>query len=481
MSFASGYVRKKEYTEKVLQIGEGNFLRAFADYLIDIMNEKNLFSGSVVLCQPIERGLCDEINAQNGLYTLVLRGIENGEIIEKSRVIESVSRCVNPYKDLASFYNIAENPELKIIISNTTEAGIAYSENDKVDDILNATYPGKLTKFLYERFLHFNGDNEKGLLILPVELIEENGKKLKDCVLKYVELWSLGDDFKKWILESSYFSNTLVDRIVTGFPKDDAQELYKKLGYTDSLLDTAEPFFFWAVEIDQEWRKIFPADKSGLDVIFCDDITSYKTRKVRILNGAHTVSVLGAYLSGHNIVSEMMNDELFNKFILDTIDEEIIPFINLPEKEKNDYKDAVIERFKNPFIKHNLLDISLNSVSKFKVRCLPSVLDNIKNKKFPRKLLFGLSCLIAFYEGEFSDGKYYGNRNDEKYEIRDDITVLQFFDNIYDKENFVELILKNKELWDVDLTAFDGVTGFVTDSVELIKTEGVKKAMELLL
>lgn len=480
MSFASGYVRKKEYPEKILQIGEGNFLRAFADYLVDVMNEKNLFSGSVVLCQPIERGLCEEINEQNGLYTLVLRGVENGEVVEKSQIIESVSRCVNPYNDLNSFLDIAKNPELKIIISNTTEAGIVYSQNDKFDDILNATYPGKLTKFLYERFLCFKADKEKGFLILPVELIENNGTNLKKCVLKYIELWSLGDEFKSWVSESSYFSNTLVDRIVTGFPKDDAEEIYKNLGYRDSLLDTAEPFFFWAVEIDQKWREIFPADKSGLDVVFCDDISSYKTRKVRILNGAHTVSVLGAFLSGHNIVLEMMNDEKFNSFIINTIDEEIIPFIDLPEKEKNDFKNAVIERFKNPFIKHKLTDISLNSVSKFKARCLPSIIDNVNNNKFPKKLFFGLACLIVFYNGEFENGRYYGTRGSEKYEIRDNITVLEFICDSYKNENFVELILSNKEFWGVDLTEIDGATEFVKNAVEVIRKDGVKNAMELL-
>ena len=276
------------------------------------------------------------------------------------------------------------------------------------------------------------------------------------------------------------FSNTLVDRIVTGFPKDDAENIYTKLDYRDALLDTAEPFFFWAVEINEKWKEIFPADKSGLDVVFCDDISSYKTRKVRILNGAHTVSVLGAFLAGYDIVLEMMNDEMFNEFILNTIDEEIIPFINLPEKEKNDFKNAVIERFKNPFIKHKLLDISLNSVSKFKARCLPSLLDNIKNNKFPKKLLFGLACLISFYNGEFEDGKFFGIRNDEKYEIRDDITVLEFVHNAYKKDNTVELILGNKDFWGIDLTEFNGVTEFVSDALKSIETDGVKKAMELL-
>ena len=480
MSFASDYVRKNEYSEKILQIGEGNFLRAFADYLVDIMNEKQLFSGSVVLCQPIERGLSEEINKQNGLYTLILRGIENGEVVEKSRIIESVSRCVNPYENKEAFFSIAENPELQVVISNTTEAGIVYSEKDNYNDILNATYPGKLTKFLYKRFTFFNGNDEKGLLILPVELIDENGVNLKRCVLKYIELWHLGDEFKSWVESFCCFANTLVDRIVTGFPKDDAEELYEKLGYRDELLDTAEPFFFWAIEADEKWRRVFPADKSGLNVVYSDDISSYKTRKVRILNGAHTVSVLGAFLSGYDIVLEMMNDDTFNNFILSVIDEEVIPFINLPSEEKIEFKNAVIERFKNPFIKHKLLDISLNSVSKYKARCLPSVVDNLKDNKFPKKLLFGLACLITFYKGEFENGKLCGIRGSEKYEIRDDIAVLQFFCEAYKKEDRVQLILSNKELWGIDLTEFSGVLEYVNNAVSLIEAEGVKKAMELL-
>ncbi len=481
MNFASGYVRKNEYPEKILQIGEGNFLRAFADYLVDVMNEKNLFSGSVVICQPISRGLCDKINAQNGLYTLLLRGIENGNVVEKSRVIESVSRCVNPYDDLNSFLDISRNPDLKVIISNTTEAGIVYSESDKYDDVLNATYPAKLTRFLYERYVNFQGDSEKGLLILPVELIEENGNALRACVTKYIKLWSLGEDFKNWILTNSYFSNTLVDRIVTGFPEDDAEKIFEKLGYKDNLLDTAEPFFFWAIEIDDKWRNVFPADKSGLDVVFCDDISSYKVRKVRILNGAHTVSVLGAFLSGFNTVLEMMNDSDFCEFISETLDKEVVPFINLPEKEKADFKNAVTERFKNPFIKHKLLDISLNSVSKYKARCLPSALDNIANGKFPKRLFFGLACLIAFYKGEFEDGRFYGVRSGKKYEIRDDITTLRFIYEAYSEENFVELILMNKDFWGTDLTEIDGVSAFISEAVSLIDSCGVKKAMELLL
>ena len=481
MDFASDYVRKNEYPEKILQIGEGNFLRAFADYLVDVMNEKNLFSGSVVICQPIQRGSCDKINKQNGLYTLLLRGIENGKVVEKSRVIEAVSRCVNPYEDLSSFLEIARNPDLKLIISNTTEAGIIYSESDKYEDILKATYPAKLTRFLHERYVNFQGDSEKGLLILPVELIEENGNNLRTCVTKYIRRWSLGEDFEKWVLENSYFSNTLVDRIVTGFPEEESEKIFERLGYKDNLLDTAEPFFFWAIEAADKWRDVFPADKSGLDVVFCDDISSYKVRKVRILNGAHTVSVMGAFLSGFNTVLEMMNDSDFCEFISKTLDEEVIPFINLPEKEKTDFKNAVTERFKNPFIKHKLLDISLNSVSKYKARCLPSALDNIASGKFPKRLFFGLACLIAFYKGEFEDDRLYGLRNDEKYEIRDDITVLNFIFDAYKKDNFVELILMNKEFWGVDLTAIDGVTDYVAKAVSLIDSCGVKKAMELLL
>lgn len=465
------HTRNRVYPEKILQFGEGNFLRAFADYLVDVMNEKNLFGGSVVICQPIEKGLCDVINEQDGLYTLILRGRENGEPVEKTRIIESVSRCINPYDDFSALLDVAKNPELRVIISNTTEAGIAFSDADKFDDAPPATYPAKLTRFLFERFCCFSGSDESKLLILPVELIENNGDALFECVNRYADLWNLGEDFKAW-LKKCCFSNTLVDRIVTGYPAKEKDSICEKLGYDDKLLDTAEPFFFWALEVSEEFRDVFPADKSGLNAVFCDDISGYKKRKVRILNGSHTASVLGAYLSGYDIVRDMMNDGAFDKFIRDTLNSEIIPYIDLPEQELRDFAQAVFQRFNNPFIDHKLLDISLNSVSKFKARCLPSLLDCVKDGKFPKHLLFSLACLIEFYHAK--------ERNGERYEIKDDSSVLSFLDEAFKSENYVSLIMANTSFWGMNLCDIDGAENFVKLCCDAVRASGVKSAMELL-
>ena len=471
---------KSQKPEKILQFGEGNFLRAFADYLVDVMNEQGLFDGSVVICQPIRNGLCEIINEQNGIYTLILRGREKGEATEKTRVIKSVSRCLDPYKDFNSLLEIARSEDLKIIISNTTEAGIAFSDTDKFEDTPPASYPGKLTRFLFERFSHFNGSDESALYLLPVELIDNNGTELKKCVKQFAELWNLGKDFINW-LDKCSFSNTLVDRIVTGYPKKDVEEFYNKLGYTDPLLDTAEPFFFWAIEDKEGLKELFPAHKSGLGAVFCPDISGYKMRKVRILNGAHTVSVLGAYLGGFDIVRDMMNDEVFNSFIITTLKEEVIPYIPLPEKEKDDFALSVLERFNNPFIDHRLLDISLNSVSKFKARCLPSLLDNVKNGSFPKRLLFGLACLIEFYNGSFNpEGAFVNVRNGAEYEIKDNQEVLDFFNSVNTQPDKIARILGNCDFWGCDLTEIPHATEFVENCCMTIENNGAKAALELL-
>lgn len=473
------YSKETRYPEKVLQFGEGNFLRAFADYLIDIMNEKCVFGGSVVLCQPIENGLCDMINEQDGIYTLILRGRENSQPVEKSRVIKSVSRCINPYRDFEALLEIARSEDLKVIISNTTEAGIVFNPDDKFNDTPASSYPGKLTRFLYERFTHFNGNADAALLILPVELIDNNGDELCKCVLQFADLWNLGDEFKSWLSKCT-FSNTLVDRIVTGFPKNEAGTFFDKLGYTDNLLDTAEPFFFWALEVPEDKRNIFPADKSGLNAIFADSIKNYKMRKVRILNGAHTASVLGAYLSGYDIVRDMMNDSEFNSFISQTLKEEVIPYIPLPEKELSDFASAVFERFNNPFIDHRLLDISLNSVSKYKARCLPSVLDALKAGNFPKHLLFSLACLLKFYKGYEKDGGFYSVRNGEEYQIKDSADVIKAFSSAISGDNYVKTIMSNADLWGLDLTTLDDAFEFVNECFNAAESKSVKEAMELL-
>jgi tagaturonate reductase len=474
---------KKEYgstyPEKVLQIGEGNFLRAFADWMIEKMNNAGEFKGSAVLCQPIGRGLADMINAQDAVYTVLMRGMENGSVVEKADVVTSVSRCINPYEDFDALLKIATSPDLKVIISNTTEAGIAYHEGDKPTDRPPVSYPAKMAVILYERYKAFNGAADKGILILPVELIERNGDNLNRIVHQYAAEWALPQGFVSWLDENVTFANTLVDRIVTGYPRDEIGAISEKLGYEDNILVTCEPFHAWIIEAPKKWAEVVPFEKAGLHVIWTDDMTPYRTRKVRILNGAHTVSVLAAYLSGHDIVLEMMNDELFTSLLKSVLNNEIIPNIDLPVTELYSFANAVMERFSNPFIKHRLLDISLNSVSKFKARNLDSLLESYQRTgKLPAILCFGLAALIRFYKGEMEDGKYFGTRDGGSYEIRDDADVLAFFNDAWETGGVAKKVLSNDAFWGQDLTKVEGLLALVEADLKDMETLGVKKAVE---
>jgi tagaturonate reductase len=476
-------VKKKTHgalPEKVLQIGEGNFLRAFAEWMIDRTNSAGCFNGSVVLCQPLPRGMAEQINAQNGIYTVLMRGVENNQIVERKEEITSVSRCINPYTDWESLIEIAKNPQLKVIISNTTEAGIAYRSGDKLTDTPPVSYPAKLTIILYERFKMFQGEADKGLLILPVELIERNGDNLKRCVLQYAAEWRLGTAFTAWLEDDNCFANTLVDRIVTGYPQEEMDEISKKLGYEDDILVTCEPFNLWVIEAPQKWSTVLPFKGDGVHVIWTTDMTPYRTRKVRILNGAHTVSVLAAYLAGHDIVLEMVKDKIFEKYLRRCIWNEVIPNIPLPKQEMDDFANAVFERFSNPFIKHRLLDISLNSVSKYKARCLSSLLDYVNNsRELPLILPFGLSALIAFYNGAMQDGKYIGKRGNDTYEIRDSQDILAFFAEAWQNPaDIVERVLSNTEFWGQDLTKIDGLVQTVDKHLKSIINDGVMVAVK---
>ncbi|MGL5511977.1 MAG: tagaturonate reductase, partial [Sporomusa sp.] len=295
-----GYLLK-EAPERVLQFGEGNFMRAFVDYFFDIMNEKTDFSSKVVLVQPIKPGLKDFINQQDGLYTLYLRGFQNGQKVNQKRIISCVSRCLNPYDEYEAVLQCAQNPELRFITCNTTEAGITYDPSCNFADTPASSFPGKLTQFLYRRFETFKGAGDKGLIILACELIDNNGKELKNCVLKHARQWKLGDAFTDWLDHANIFCSTLVDRIVTGYPRNEIEQLNEENGYIDNLIDTGEIFGFWVIEGPDSLVKELPFKAAGLPVLITADHTPYKQRKVRILNGAHTAFVLGAYLSGQDI------------------------------------------------------------------------------------------------------------------------------------------------------------------------------------
>ncbi len=408
--------------EKVIQFGEGGFLRGFADWMIQKLNEKTNFCGSVVVVQPIKEGLCDVLSEQNCVYTHLIRGVEG---VEKT-LVDVISRCVKPYDNYGEYLSLAENPDFRFIISNTTEAGICFEENDKFSDAPPKSFPAKLTQLLFKRFEL----GLKGFIILPCELIDRNGDNLKKVVLKYAETWNLSEDFKKWVENENIFCNTLVDRINTGFPKDEKIDL----GYEDKMLNTSEFFHLWVIETEFDIEKELPFSDAGLNVIVTKDkLEMYRTRKVRILNGAHTSMVPYALLSGLDTVKSCMDNEVMKKHLEKCVFDEIIPTLDLPKDELIAYANNVIERFSNPYIKHYLSAIALNSVSKFKVRVLPSILEYINRfGKMPEALIFSFAKLIDFYKTDMTN---------------DSPEVVEFM-----KTKSIEEILANKKFWDKDLS-----------------------------
>lgn len=407
--------------EKVIQFGEGGFLRGFADWMLQIVNEKTDFEGKVVVVQPIENGMCDMLAAQNCVYTHLCRGVEGVDI----KKVDVISRCVKPYDDFDAYLKLAQNPDFRFIISNTTEAGICFSEDDKITDKPAKTFPAKLTQLLAKRFEL----GLSGFVFLPCELIDKNGENLKKCILKYADLWDLGDGFASWIEKENIFCNTLVDRINTGYPKDEKIEL----DYEDNMINTSEYFHLWVIEGYSKLFDEIPFDKCGLNVIVTDKLEMYRTRKVRILNGAHTSLVPYALLEGLDTVKSCIDDETMNNHLKKCVYEEIIPTLDLPEDELLEYADNVLTRFANPYIKHYLSSIALNSVSKFKVRVLPSILEYIKRfDKMPETLIFSFAKLIDFYRTDMTN---------------DDAEVTAFM-----KDATVGEILANEKLWGENLS-----------------------------
>jgi tagaturonate reductase len=482
----------KETTQKIkrpiraIQFGEGNFLRAYIDWQIDIMNETTDFNGSVAVVQPLAKGMVDMINDQDGMFTTILRGIQDGKPVEEFRKITCIDHCVNPYFDFDNYMSLSTIDTVKFIFSNTTEAGITYDASCTLEDKPQSSFPGKVTAFLYNRFKHFNGDSSKGIVFIPCELIEKNGDTLKKYVLQYTNDWKLEDDFINWINTSCDFCNSLVDRIVPGYPRNEVEELTTKLGYKDNLLDTAEIFLLWVIEChNKTYEDILPTKRAGLNVVWTDDMSFYRTRKVRILNGAHTMSVLAAYQYGLDSVEECTKDETVSAFMKDGIFNEIIPSMDGDKEALKDYAQSVFERFANPYIRHLLLSISLNSTSKFKTRDLPSLLGYIeKNKELPKNLVFSLASLISFYNGvEIRDGALIGHRGQEEYTIKDSLNVLETFKELNSKEgnkahNLAKGILSQSEWWGQDLTLIDGLEKMVEGYLQNIYTNGMQIAIK---
>lgn len=485
MNLINEVIEKKHqgYPERILQFGEGNFLRAFADWMIDMANSEGVYRGNIVISQAIPTGMAERFQEQNSLYTVAMRGLEDGRPTERFSVISSVSRCINPYQDYDRLLDLAGSPELEVIISNTTEAGIAYREGDTPDMRPPESFPAKLCVFLYERYRRSAEEPLKPLLILPVELIDNNGAELKKIVLRYAAEWKLEDGFFPWLEQNAFFTNTLVDRIVTGYPKNNTAYFEEKLGYSDPLLVTCELFNLWVIEGKKEWADILPIHKTSAHVVWTDDVSPYKKRKVRILNGSHTAAVPGAYLAGMNNVLDMMNDPDFRPFEEQMIYGEILPSLDMPEEEINAFAGEVIQRFCNPYLDHRLLDITLNSCSKFRARCLPSIFEYVqKQGELPAKLVFSLAAFIRFYQISEKDGAYFGTReNGERYAVLDDAQVLAFFAQAWKSggpEEVVAQTLGNRSLWDgEDLRTLKGLEEQAAGWLKRIETDGVRSCV----
>ena len=480
----NGYILKNA-PEKVLQFGEGNFLRAFVDYWFDLANEKADWNGKCVLVQPIAPGLAKMINEQEGLYTLYLRGSENGQKVDDKRVISSVSRCLNPYEkaDYEKMMDVAASDDLEIIVSNTTEAGIVYDPACQQNDCPPSSFPAKLTQVLYHRYKA----GKKGIIMLACELIDNNGKELLKCVNQYIDQWGLEDGFKKYVNEDCTFCGSLVDRIVPGRIRDpkEVAELEEKHGYADPLLDVGEVFGVWVIEGDTKLNDILPFRKAGLEdhVFVTPDMSPYKKRKVRILNGAHTGFVLGAYLAGFDIVRDCMHDETILGYMNKMLLQEVVPILPLDQDDCKKFAAAVEDRFNNPFVNHELMSISLNSTSKWRARNMPSFLEYIgKNGKLPTCLTMSFAAYIAFYSNDVQEltdkGLVCKRAKGNEYTVSDDRWVLEFYNEHKndDVPTLVHAVMTNEQMWGQDLTKVPGFEEATAKNLTNIRENGALAA-----
>ncbi|MEM9717688.1 MAG: tagaturonate reductase [Bacteroidota bacterium] len=459
---------------KILQFGEGNFLRAFANWIIQQMNMQLDYQAGVAVVQPIPQGTVSLLKEQEGLYTLYLRGYEQGEAKSQYEVIDCIQESINPYQEKEAFLAQAQNPDLTLILSNTTEAGITYDTADTFQHFLEGSFPAKLTRFLFERYQYFERAEGAGCIFLPCELINFNGDKLKECLVKYAALWNLEPGFLDWLEGANTFCNTLVDRIVPGYPKDRMKEVREELGYEDQLVSEGEWFHLWVIEGPPIVREVFPADKIGLNVLFTDDMQPYRTRKVRILNGAHTSTVPVGYLYGLESVRESVEHDVVGSFIQQTLFSEIIPTLDLPSEELKAFAQDVLDRFRNPFVHHRLISISLNSISKFKTRCLPSLLTYVEQEgQLPKNLSFSLASLLYFYRGE---------KEGQPIPLKDTPAVLEYFTQEWtavengnqDLETFVEKVLSQEAFWGQSLSSIPELAATIKDHLIQLQAKGMK-------
>ncbi len=461
---------------RIIQFGEGNFLRAFVDWIVFEMNRKLDWKSGVAVVQPIDKGMVGALNAQEGLYHLVLKGIENGQPTRTITRIDSITSAVDPYADYTKYAALAVDPAVRFVISNTTEAGIAFSPDDKLENTPPVTYPGKLTKLLWERYQAFDGAADKALLIIPCELIDRNGDNLRKCVGQYVDLWGLPAEFKKWATETCLYANTLVDRIVPGFPKDSIDEIRTEIGYNDQLVVEGEVFHLWVIEAPEQIHKEFPADKAGLDVLFVPSMKPYRDRKVTLLNGPHTVLSPVGYLAGLDTVQQCVEDPIVGKYVKRVMYDELLPSLDLPKAELEAFAADVIDRFRNPYVKHMVTSIMLNSFPKFKSRDLPAIkIDLERTGKLPAGLVFGLAAITTYYKG--------GMRGADKITPNDDQPILDLLAGLWatgDECKVAEGVLGAEFIWGENLNKIPGLADMLCKYLKLIAAVGMKEAVQQL-
>lgn len=464
---------KEKLPIKIVQFGEGNFLRAFIDYAFQELNKAANFNAGIAVVQPIDKGLVNMLNNQDGLYTLFMKGVKKGTEIQEVELISNIVKGVDPYADFNDYLSLAKEETLEFVISNTTEAGIAYIASDTKDMQPPSSFPAKLTLLLHERFKHFNGSPDKGLTIIPCELINHNSETLKDIILQYVIDWNLGNEFKNWILKHNAFHSTLVDRIVPGYPKDDIEAYNAQLDYQDNLIVAAEVFLLWVIEGNETLKAKLPFEKTGLDVKIVSNMQPYRTRKVRILNGAHTAMVPFSLLYGNKTVKQTVDNPFTGSFINKAVFNEIIDTLPMDKTELNSFAEEIFDRFRNPFIVHNLSSIALNSISKFKVRVLPSLLEyvNIHNK-IPTNLTFAFAALIRFYKGTWKG---------ETLPVNDSQDIVDTFTEIWKTNDYNQIAKKTLSIeayWGENLNKIDNLAEAITLALKEIDENGVEKGFE---
>lgn len=471
----------KAYPTKILQFGEGNFLRAFTDWIVQRMNKEIGFNAGIDVVQPLPNGMVEMLNRQEGLYHVYLKGIKEGQPVKEYSLVECINRGINPYSEYEAYEQSFLNPEVRFVFSNTTEAGIAMDETDTLEMQPPRSFPAKVAALLYQRYRAFQGAADKGLIFFACELIDRNGDMLKKYVLQHAERWSLGDEFMEWVNQHCAFCNTLVDRIVPGYPKDEIKSIQEELGYEDNLVVVGEYFHFWVIEAPEWVQKEFPAVRAGLDVKFVKDMTRYREQKVLVLNGCHTGSYAVSYLSGLETVREAFEDPQVGRFMRELVNEEVLPVLEGTEEELKSFAHKILERFKNPYIRHLWQSIALNATSKWETRNLPTVLKYYKlTGTLPQKQVFSLAAMIAYFKGEM---------NGMNYPVQDDQWILDFYKEAWAAcdgtpvsiQKLVEKVLALDKVWKQDLNLIPGLTAQVSHDLYLIEQVGMREAVKMVL